>query len=426
MRRNAAWLKRISLLPFIFLFMPVTLHAQSQSFSDMGVEIESVFTTDPAKTNEGVVAGIGDKIRVKLKNLDKAIDDDFDPHQLVLFLDGIEVSNVFAIPIDSENGVLEFTLERNEKSKNAWATLLGSPKRSTKPVTVSVGLPGGEPLKPASPRSAPIITLRVIRGGALIGSFIAFLMIVSLFLWKGKKGNILRGPKHALMPPGTEPPFSLGRIQMAFWFFVVYGSFIFLYAITGDTNTISEQSLLLLGIGAGTALGAEAINASKRSTAESEVSNVRRRENKVAERESELSKLVEQIRRESGSSRYEIPANIEKRLNLAEERGGLAEDQSRAQRSLASLRFSSQGFFNDILYDGGIMSLHRFQLLAWTLVLGFLFAVGVYKTLAMPEFSTTLLALMGISSGTYLGFKVPEQPQVAPSSENEIEKSKKE
>ena len=29
----------------------------------------------------------------------------------------------------------------------------------------------------------------------------------------------------------------------------------------------------------------------------------------------------------------------------------------------------------------------------------------------MPEFSTTLLGLMGISSGTYLGFKLPEKKQ---------------
>lgn len=27
----------------------------------------------------------------------------------------------------------------------------------------------------------------------------------------------------------------------------------------------------------------------------------------------------------------------------------------------------------------------------------------------MPEFDGTLLALMGISSGTYLGFKIPER-----------------
>jgi hypothetical protein len=27
----------------------------------------------------------------------------------------------------------------------------------------------------------------------------------------------------------------------------------------------------------------------------------------------------------------------------------------------------------------------------------------------MPEFGATLLALMGISAGTYLGFKIPEK-----------------
>jgi len=27
----------------------------------------------------------------------------------------------------------------------------------------------------------------------------------------------------------------------------------------------------------------------------------------------------------------------------------------------------------------------------------------------MPDFDTTTLALMGISSGTYLGFKIPEK-----------------
>jgi len=34
---------------------------------------------------------------------------------------------------------------------------------------------------------------------------------------------------------------------------------------------------------------------------------------------------------------------------------------------------------------------------------------SVYNNLAMPEFSATLLGLMGISSGTYIGFKFPEQ-----------------
>jgi hypothetical protein len=31
----------------------------------------------------------------------------------------------------------------------------------------------------------------------------------------------------------------------------------------------------------------------------------------------------------------------------------------------------------------------------------------VWRDFAMPEFDTTTLALMGVSSGTYLGFKLP-------------------
>ena len=69
----------------------------------------------------------------------------------------------------------------------------------------------------------------------------------------------------------------------------------------------------------------------------------------------------------------------------------------------------SRGFLKDVLSDADSISLHRFQMFVWTLVLGVIFIASVYKNLSMPEFSTTLLGLMGISSGTYLGFKVPEK-----------------
>jgi hypothetical protein len=68
----------------------------------------------------------------------------------------------------------------------------------------------------------------------------------------------------------------------------------------------------------------------------------------------------------------------------------------------------SKNFIRDILSDGGGYSFHRFQIFAWTLVLGIIFISSVYNNLTMPEFSATLLGLMGISSGTYIGFKFPE------------------
>jgi len=70
---------------------------------------------------------------------------------------------------------------------------------------------------------------------------------------------------------------------------------------------------------------------------------------------------------------------------------------------------TSQGFLNDVMSDPTGISLHRFQMFVWTVVLGVIFCGNVYKNLEMPEFSATLLGLMGISSGTYLGFKVPEK-----------------
>jgi hypothetical protein len=70
----------------------------------------------------------------------------------------------------------------------------------------------------------------------------------------------------------------------------------------------------------------------------------------------------------------------------------------------------SDGFLQDILSDATGICFYRFQMFVWTLVLGMIFLSSVWYSLSMPEFSATLLALQGISAGTYLGFKIPEKP----------------
>ena len=69
----------------------------------------------------------------------------------------------------------------------------------------------------------------------------------------------------------------------------------------------------------------------------------------------------------------------------------------------------SKGFIADILTETNGYALHRFQIFAWTIVLGVIFVSTVVDELVMPEFSTSLLTLMGISSGTYIGFRLPGQ-----------------
>jgi hypothetical protein len=72
----------------------------------------------------------------------------------------------------------------------------------------------------------------------------------------------------------------------------------------------------------------------------------------------------------------------------------------------------SAGFWHDLVTnEQGVVALDRFQIVAWTLVLGGIFLYSVIWDLTMPEFSATMLALMGISSGTYLGFKLPTKSE---------------
>jgi hypothetical protein len=71
----------------------------------------------------------------------------------------------------------------------------------------------------------------------------------------------------------------------------------------------------------------------------------------------------------------------------------------------------SRGFLKDIISDEYGISFHRFQILAWTIVMVVVFIRQVVSYLTMPEFDSSLLILMGISSGTYLGIKVTMKPE---------------
>ena len=72
---------------------------------------------------------------------------------------------------------------------------------------------------------------------------------------------------------------------------------------------------------------------------------------------------------------------------------------------IQNIRFIGQ-FLEDILSDNMGISVPRFQIFVWTIILGIMFVVSVVNELSMPAFNGTLLALMGISSATYVGAKL--------------------
>jgi hypothetical protein len=95
---------------------------------------------------------------------------------------------------------------------------------------------------------------------------------------------------------------------------------------------------------------------------------------------------------------------------LAKVKDNTATDAEKQESAVLAQVLASHGFFDDILSDVDGICLHRFQTVVWTVVMGGIFVSEVMSSGEMPEFDGNTLALLGISSGTYLGFKIPETP----------------
>jgi len=312
---------------------------------------------------------------------------------IVLYLDDRPLADVAAFPpSDPNQNVLRFPLRRTEASREVWTYVLGRPTWDPRLTKVSIGLRD----KYAVP-SRSSVSLKVIPHGWFLFWLLLFAVFLIGFFVLARKTDILRdaGP-----PPagGARRPYSLARSQASFWFFLILASYMLIGMITGDFSTsITGTVLILMGISSGTAVGSAFIDASKtgpdagrleataRQTVQAELSQV----------EAAIQNARDTLKKNPNEAAVQTLA-----AKTAEWREKLSQ--------LHKMSNESEQFLQDILSDANGVNFHRFQMMAWTVVLGIIFVGHVYKELAMPEFSQTLLSLMGISAGTYLGLKIPE------------------
>ncbi len=296
-------------------------------------------------------AGLNDRITLTVRQLPVLLEDlDGNCAGLILFLGGMPLKGLAPESCNPSEGQVRFLLVRTDAADEVWHALLGSPGDFYRNVTVSLGT--SESLSiPSDIGSFPLVILPEFE---LYFFFASLVIGILLYLRLARRSDLLRSPTGL---PGSDGrrPYSLARFQLGFWFFFVVAAYLFLWLVTGELNTITDSILALIGIGSGTALGASLIDTEKE------------------------------------------PSPV-----------GPAGTAGTVQRR------GSGHFVRDILSDGTGVSLHRLQMFVWTIVLGIIFCSSVYRRLAMPEFSATLLGLMGISSGTYLGFKFPEKDQPKP------------
>ncbi len=309
--------------------------------------------------------------------------------------------------IHPDRNRLHFHLEIKPQNKELWTDLLGAPHGLRHSVTFTIGLENESPFDSVFNQSQPL-PLTVISPVYGVICLLVILFTLALFVWLTRTTNLIREPGAAV--PGKLRPYNLGRTQMAFWFFLVYVSYTVIWLITDSLDTITPSLLGLMGISAGTALGEALIDSGKDKANSSQlqdlISEKQALETGIPELQSQINALNAKptLTPEDTTNRD----SLNKQLQDSRTRLALVSQQIQTLTPAAT-DADSQGLLRDILRDSSGYSFHRFQIFAWTIVLGIIFVSSVYNNLSMPEFSTTLLGLLGISSGTYIGFKFPEK-----------------
>lgn len=311
--------------------------------------------------------------------------------------------------------ILRFTIDRTSKGSGAegteaWSRLLKTSNRTIRP-TITMGYKGanGAPTRQIptvfdgtgnEKNAVFIIELYQVRAVVLCTAVI--MAILALLLWLAPKSEILRDVTQPVRPNGYYP-WSLSRAQMAFWFIAVVSGFLFLWVVTGRMDTLNNSVLILIGIGAGTALGAALVTNYSHDDASEERSALAMQ--KYGLRRGTPWKVLKKE-----ALRLEAELNNNVRVSLTDPAMTLpsANEQTEIREEADFFR---KAWAREILFDwlteGKVISFHRFQMFAWTLALGLVYVVEVIQNLELPAFDTTLLALTGISAGTYLGFKFP-------------------
>jgi hypothetical protein len=311
---------------------------------------------------------------------------------ITLFING---QNAHLAPIDKATPNYVFRLDRNDKNKELLQRILEAPfEESSAAINLGVGFQEGNAATPIAvdetikPPVEPL-TLRKMDFGVAAWIWVLILIAVLIYFYHlAKTTDILRnGPAAG----GQKQAYSLARTQMAVWFFVVIVSYVTIWMITGARDTVSDSAMILIGISGATALASVAIDATASTRVKAAIERLNAELTTLqAQRQAELTRVAPAVT-------SPLIVAIDNRI------AAIRQEQTNIVTAPPSV-----SFLTDILTDdSGAVALHRFQIVLWTLVLSVIFLAGVLHVLSMPEFNSTLLALMGISSGTYLGFKMP-------------------
>jgi hypothetical protein len=316
------------------------------------------------------------------------------PKDLQLYLAGHKLSKSSPTLASVHEQYVNFHLDIQPDDRDAWVKILYEARQAADhKIPLSVGPKDNFQAFDSKVELALMVYPRYT-------SFVIGLLVVLLV------ATLLLSSRTDLLRDGTTPPdpparlpYNLGRVQMAFWFYLVITAYLYVWLITGEYNTVTNSVLALIGISAGTGVAAVLLDKQKLQEALVQRAGLETQRTALISRINDLSAAT-------AAPGSQLDQELQQKKNTLNE----------VQAQLAHLPpppppAISRGFLKDILSSGEGVGFHRFQMVVWTLVFGIIFVRSVYRELTMPNFDTSLLGLMGLSSGTYIGFKFPEKPK---------------
>ncbi|MDB4921448.1 hypothetical protein [Mucilaginibacter sp.] len=389
-------MKKLILIPILLLF-GLNLRAQTPALKPDTV-IDAYLDGNKKEKS----AAISDILVVDVAHINGLLTTQNAIKQVRLFINSIEIEG--SVPVGwylhGDGAELKFLLQRTAANNKTWNMLLGYPEFDNQffnlPLSISIGLTG------QSAQATKINSFQLVRidRGWFWGCIVVLLIYLGVLLRYAKTTPMLRDTPADLTPLGIpglaagNAPYSLGKVQMAFWFSIILASYIFIWLITDNYELITSGILVLIGIGAGTGLSAVSINNNKA--------------DKTIKQVQDLQAQQAELRQATDLLKAALPAaGIEAKIGY----NNFLDCQltSNINNLIDGLKTGKDNFINDILTDENGVSFHRLQMVVFTTVLGFVFVYTAWATLTMPDFSATLLTMQGITAGTYLGFKIPEK-----------------
>jgi hypothetical protein len=288
---------------------------------------------------------------------------------VIFKIDDIELKEFPAYQLSNETDVVHFLFSTRKLKSENRKSLYKLPGGATKEVLLGIKIDESNILFYDEPTR--IFFKEIRKGGGfgwslIIAMGLFFCLIIARFSYVLKDNDApFKDSKY------LAPRFSFSKSQFAFWTFIVLASFIYIWASTGDMDSINTTALILLGITSATITTSNLISKNDESKAGTPI------------------KSESYEKTEEKPSKKQLTAEI-KRVKL------------RAKEK------NTGSFFEDILSDSNGVSIHRMQTVIFNLVFGIAFIKGVIFDYAMPDFTETQLILLGLSNGTYAFLKTTE------------------